>query len=135
MSRREQNEEQGRENREWGQDAEQIAAEYLLKEGYTIRERNWRMGKYEIDLILEKDNTIIFVEVKARRGDNIAPVDAVDLRKQQRTVRAGDTYLRMIPMMYSYRFDIVAITGTPDNYTLEHLEEAFTPQVNGGRRY
>ena len=82
MSRREQNGEQGRENREWGQDAEQIAAEYLLKEGYTIRERNWRMGKYEIDLILEKDNTIVFVEVKARRGDNIAPVDAVDLRKQ-----------------------------------------------------
>ncbi|MCI6495052.1 MAG: YraN family protein [Lepagella sp.] len=134
MSRQDK-EELGRENLEWGQEAEQIASEYLLKEGYTIRERNWRMGKYEIDLILEKDNTIIFVEVKARRGDNIAPVDAVDLRKQQRTVRAGDAYLRMLPMMYSYRFDIVAITGTSESYTLEHLEEAFMPQVNGGRRY
>ena len=134
MSRQDK-EELGRENLEWGQEAEQIASEYLLKEGYTIRERNWRMGKYEIDLILEKDNTIILVEVKARRGDNIAPVDAVDLRKQQRTVRAGDAYLRMLPMMYSYRFDIVAITGTSESYTLEHLEEAFMPQVNGGRRY
>lgn len=134
MSRQDK-EELGRENLKWGQEAEQIASEYLLKEGYTIRERNWRMGKYEIDLILEKDNTIIFVEVKARRGDNIAPVDAVDLRKQQRTVRAGDAYLRMLPMMYSYRFDIVAITGTSESYTLEHLEEAFMPQVNGGRRY
>lgn len=134
MSRQDK-EELGRENLEWGQEAEQIASEYLLQEGYTIRERNWRMGKYEIDLILEKDNTIIFVEVKARRGDNIAPVDAVDLRKQQRTVRAGDAYLRMLPMMYSYRFDIVAITGTSESYTLEHLEEAFMPQVNGGRRY
>lgn len=134
MSRQDK-EELGRENLEWGQEAEQIASEYLLKEGYTIRERNWRMGKYEIDLILEKDNTIIFVEVKARRGDNIAPVDAVDLRKQQRTVRAGDAYLRMLPMMYSYRFDIVAITGTSESYTLEHLEEAFMPQVNGGRLY
>ena len=134
MSRQDK-EELGRENLEWGQEAEQIASEYLLKEGYTIRERHWRMGKYEIDLILEKDNTIIFVEVKARRGDNIAPVDAVDLRKQQRTVRAGDAYLRMLPMMYSYRFDIVAITGTSESYTLEHLEEAFMPQVNGGRRY
>ena len=134
MSRQDK-EELGRENHEWGQEAEQSASEYLLKEGYTIRERNWRMGKYEIDLILEKDNTIIFVEVKARRGDNIAPVDAVDLRKQQRTVRAGDAYLRMLPMMYSYRFDIVAITGTAERYTLEHLEEAFMPQVNGGRRY
>ena len=134
MSRQDK-EELGRENHEWGQEAEQIASEYLPKEGYTIRERNWRMGKYEIDLILEKDNTIIFVEVKARRGDNIAPVDAVDLRKQQRTVRAGDAYLRMLPMMYSYRFDIVAITGTSESYTLEHLEEAFMPQVNGGRRY
>ena len=100
MSRQDK-EELGRENHEWGQETEQIASEYLLKEGYTIRERNWRMGKYEIDLILEKDNTIIFVEVKARRGDNIAPVDAVDLRKQQRTVRAGEAYLRMLPMMYS----------------------------------
>ena len=51
MSRQDK-EELGRENHEWGQEAEQIASEYLLKEGYTIRERNWRMGKYEIDLIL-----------------------------------------------------------------------------------
>ena len=71
--------EQGMQNREWGKQAEQIAAEYLIKEGYLIREQNWRVGNtIEIDIIAEKEGTIAFVEVKARKGNVIAGEDAVD---------------------------------------------------------
>lgn len=49
---------QGAANREWGKMAEDIAAEYLLTNGYIIRERNWRIGnKIEIDIIAEKDSS------------------------------------------------------------------------------
>lgn len=71
----------GYNNREWGQKAEALAAEYFLKEGYTIRERNWRAGRLEVDLILEKDRTLIFVEVKARSSHGEDPALAVDRKK------------------------------------------------------
>ena len=65
---------QGAANREWGKMAEDIAAEYLLTNGYIIRERNWRIGnRIEIDIIAEKDGIIVFVEVKAREGDFQSP--------------------------------------------------------------
>lgn len=125
---------QGTENREWGYEAESIAAEYFLQEGYVVRERNWRIGRLEIDLILERDRTIIFVEVKARKGDNQDPADAVDRKKRMRIVNAADVYLRSIPVLYQYRFDIVTITGDRNSYKLDHYPDAYLPAVNGGRR-
>lgn len=122
---------QGKENREWGHEAEGLAAEYFLTNGYMIRERNWRLNKYEIDLILEKERTIIFVEVKARRGDRQDPVDAVDMRKRKKLVQGADIYLRNQPYRYEYRFDIVSFTGTRDNYVMKHYPDAFLPAVNG----
>lgn len=128
---KEQKIQQGRQNREWGEYCEQIAADYFLKEGYVIRERNWKHNKLEIDLILEKDRTIIFVEVKARLGNNQDPVDAVDLKKRKRTINAADNYLRRLTLLYQYRFDIFAVTGNKENYRWIHLADAFLPDVNG----
>lgn len=125
---------QGNDNRDWGYEAESIAAEYFLREGYVIRERNWRMGRLEVDLILETDRTIVFVEVKARKGDNQDPADAVDRKKRMRIVNAADVYLRSMSVLYQYRFDIVTITGDRDKYTLRHYPDAYLPAVNGGLR-
>lgn len=121
----------GEDNYKWGQLAEQIAAEYLLKKGYTIRERNWRAGKYEIDIILECDRTIIFVEVKARKPDTQDPIDAVGKNKRSNIVRGADCYLRNLPHLYQYRFDIITIIGDSNDFKLEHYEDAYMPGVNG----
>lgn len=124
----------GQRNREWGQICEQLAADYFLKEGYTIRERNWRIGgKLEIDLILEKDRTIIFVEVKARKSGTQDPIDAVNRSKKQRLINAADVYLRRLTLLYEYRFDIVAVTGDMTKYELAHYPDAFLPQPKGRR--
>lgn len=123
----------GYNNREWGQKAEALAAEYFLKEGYTIRERNWRTGRLEVDLILEKDRTLIFVEVKARSSRGEDPALAVDRKKRQRTIRAADTYLRMQQVLYEYRFDIVTFIGTEEDYVFAHYEDAYLPEVNSSR--
>lgn len=132
MSRTE-NIKRGTKNREWGAFCEQLAADYFISAGYVVRERNWRMGKLEIDLILEKDRTIIFVEVKGRDGTNQDPVEAVDFRKRRRTINAADVYIGRMNLLYQYRFDIFAVTGNMEKYDCKHIPDAFIPDVNGGR--
>lgn len=118
-------------NREWGKMAENIACEYLIKNGYIIREQNWRVGKtIEIDIIAEKGNIIIFVEVKARKGDYILPDEAVDEAKMKKIVKGGDIYLKSIPYPYEYRLDVITITGTPEQYELQHIPDAFLPPIS-----
>lgn len=121
----------GRDNRKWGAEAEQIAAEYFISHGYTVRERNWKCGKLEIDLILEIERTIVFVEVKARKDGSQDPIEAVGKDKRRRIIRAADSYLQSIPLLYQYRFDIFAITGDRNEYKFEHYADAYMPTVNG----
>lgn len=119
-------------NKEFGEFCEQLAADHFIKQGYTIRARNWKFYNVEIDLILEKDRTIIFVEVKGRLGNNQDPVDAVDSKKRQKMIKAADVYMGMLTLLYQYRFDIVTVTGTKEKYEFKHYEDAFLPSVNGG---
>lgn len=122
---------QGQANRDWGKQAEQIAADFLISEGYVIRERNWRCGNHiEIDIIAQEGTTIAFVEVKARKGDCQMPDESVNLKKQKNMIKGGDIYLRGLNRFYYYRLDIITITGTSDNYTLEHLKDAFLPPLS-----
>lgn len=127
---------------EWGVEAEALAAEHLLREGYTIRERRWRLGPShgEIDLIAELPGVLVFVEVKARTPepgetreewitDPTAPAEAVDLRKQKRISRSADAYLRMQEHDYDYRFDIITLLGTPTDFVLTHIPDAFISPV------
>lgn len=121
----------GADNQEWGHEAERVVGDYFLKQGYTIRERNWKCGKVEIDLILEKDRTIVFVEVKARKEETQDPVLAVGKEKRSRIIRGADVYLRSLPLLYQYRFDIVALTGNREDYSMKHYPDAYMPGVNG----
>lgn len=118
-------------SREWGQKAEDIAYEYFLKEGYIIKERNWRLGNsFEIDLILQCNHTLIFAEVKARQTLEEA-LDAVDVKKRKKMIKAADVYLRYQKEEFEYRFDIITVIGTPEHYILEHYPDAFIPLANG----
>ena len=53
-----------------GKKGETIAKEYLLEKSYSIVEKNWRYVKAEIDLIAQKEDVIVFVEVKTRSSNN-----------------------------------------------------------------
>lgn len=65
---------------QWGKQAENIVSEYLIAKGYTVRERNWRpkTSKSEIDIIAQKEDTLAFVEVKARSDRDVDPTDAIN---------------------------------------------------------
>lgn len=66
-----------------GRIGEELAANYLVKNGFYILERNWRSKYgYEIDIIAFKDNILHFVEVKTRRSSFVDPLSAIDSKKQ-----------------------------------------------------
>lgn len=124
-------EEQGERNRRWGIEAENIAAEFLIKEGYVVRERNWRVGNHiEIDIIAEKDGYIVFVEVKARKGNFMHPSETVDDKKIRKMVAGGNAYLRNLPYLFKYRFDVITVTGDPSDYHIDHMPDAFMPPLS-----
>lgn len=110
---------------EFGKYAEEITAQHYIRNGYTILERNWRLGKTEIDLIAQKDNMVAIIEVKARSGDDEDALSSITSDKRRRMVRAADSYLKKLKGQYEYRFDISTVTGEIDNNELEIYEDAF----------
>lgn len=122
--------EQGKRNREWGAQAEMIAREWFVTHGYVLREKNWRIGNsIEVDIILELPGIMVFVEVKARTGKDVDAIDAIDEKKIRKMVRAANVYLQKQDKLFQYRFDIFTVTGSPDDYTVNHYPDAFYPPL------
>lgn len=110
----------------WG---ESLAVDRLIEEGFSIIETNWRLGHLEIDIIARKDNMMVFAEVKTRSDNTIDPLEAIDDRKRANMVRAADAFMRHTGKFYEARFDVFGITGTPDDYNMEHIPDAFYPTL------
>lgn len=119
------------EARKWGVQAENIVCEYLISKGYTVRERNWRpkTSKSEIDIIAQKEDTLVFVEVKARTDRDIDPTEALTHDKIKNVVRGANSYLLAQDREYYYRFDVAAVNGDSDSYSLDYLKDAFLPPL------
>ncbi|MDE6396777.1 MAG: YraN family protein [Muribaculaceae bacterium] len=115
---------------DWG---EKVAASLLASQGYAILENNWRMGNYEVDLIAMNDSHVVFVEVKTRSNPDYDPAAAVDARRIRRLARAAHLFLTQNNYPHEYRFDIIAVTGNEDNYTVEHIIDAFLPPLTASR--
>src|SRR5262245_20604283 len=121
-----------RSTRPVGQRGEELAARFLERRGFAILARNLRSRLGEIDLIARDGRTLVFVEVKARRGSGGDPPQAaVDGRKQARLARVAVDYLaRERAGGEACRFDVVAVTfdaGDPAGGVarIEHFPGAF----------
>ena len=111
---------------EFGMISEDRAAAYLMARGYTIRDRNWRVGHKELDIVAQKNGTLIIIEVKARKSDRYGDaVDAVTDEKIHKLIQAANAYVHYHRIDLPVRFDIIAITGEPGDQTIEHIEDAF----------
>jgi len=111
-----------------GQKGEDLAADLLRQKGYTIRERNWKIGDLETDIIAQKGDTIVFVEVKTRSAGGFGrPEDAVDRERQIRLTAGAQAYIKHEKLDNPWRFDIIAIVMNPDKPEIEHIEDAFLP--------
>lgn len=108
-----------------GSRGETLAKEYLEKKGYNFVERNYSWGLGEIDLIMQMEDMLVFVEVKLRKNDDFGrPRDFVTPLKQDRIIKTAQNYIA-INELYNYqpRFDVVEIM-TENDY-IEHIENAF----------
>lgn len=113
-----------------GVEGESLARKYLLEQGYELLEVNWRYKKLEVDIIAKKDETIVFVEVKTRKSAIFGEPEWFVSRKKQGFLQsAAHHYLIEKDFAFESRFDIIAITGFNNNYTVKHLESAFYPQL------
>jgi putative endonuclease len=112
-----------------GDEAEELALRHLLRHGLALVQRNYRVARGpharggEVDLIMKAaDGTLVFVEVRARRGDSHGGAAAsVTGLKQRRIVYAAQHYLQRLPAWPPCRFDVVAIDGD----AVEWLPAAF----------
>lgn len=111
----------------WG---EQIAADYLTSKGYNIIFRDWRYRHIDLDIIAVKDGVLVIVEVKTRSANTLVdPELAVDRKKIRTITIAANAFVKSNRIDLDIRFDIIAITGSPTNYKLNHIEDAFLPSL------
>jgi putative endonuclease len=116
------------EHLEIGKEGEELATTYLKEHQYTLLERNWRYRHKEIDIIASKDNRIIIVEVKVRKSIGGERLEEHVTRKKQRyLVSAANAYVLKKGLDMDVRFDIILLTGTSGAFTIEHIEDAFSP--------
>ena len=114
-----------------GRKGEEEACVLLAGKGYKILERNWRSGPLEIDIIAQKENILVIVEVKTRStrayGD---PSSFVTKAQQRRLIKAANEYAYLKNCQHEIRFDIVSIFEYLNEMETDHIEEAFYPIVN-----
>lgn len=114
------------EHNELGKLGEELAVEFLRKNGYEILETNWTFQKAEIDIIAQKENTLAVVEVKTRSSLEFGlPQDFVKPKKIQLLVKAINEYVVSKDLDIEVRFDIIAVHKEDKSYAIEHLKDAF----------
>ncbi|MBZ0327918.1 MAG: YraN family protein [Altibacter sp.] len=111
---------------ELGKIGEQLAADYLLRNGFAILKRNFVFDKAEIDIIAQKDNQVIIVEVKTRNSDYFGdPQDFVSKGKVKLLVKAANEYMIANDLDLEVRFDIISVLKNKTIESVEHFENAF----------
>ena len=106
-----------------GDGGEILAANFLKSQKYKIVQTNYCNKVGEIDIIAQKGDVLVFVEVKRRSTLAFGrPIEAVDYRKQQKIRKTAEIYLMLAGKTYSdVRFDVIEILGEKIN----HVENAF----------
>jgi putative endonuclease len=115
---------------EFGELGERIAERWLKRNGWRVVQRRFRIGHRDIDLIVTRDDTVAFVEVKARRGTEFGdPVEAVNWSKQKELARSASVWIdRHGRASESYRFDVVGILVEGERVRVRHVPNAFSIQ-------
>jgi putative endonuclease len=112
-----------------GREGEAEAFEHLRRHGLKLLTRNWRCKGGELDLVMLDSDTVVFVEVRARRHTAWGgAAESVDGRKQQKLILAASSFLQQEPRWAKHpcRFDVVAInTGSSDASRLNWIRNAF----------
>ena len=111
----------------FGELGERIAERWLKRTGWRVLQRRFRSGRRDIDLVVEREGTVAFVEVKARKGEQFGQaVEAVNWRKQKELTKSAQVWIdRHGRPEDSYRFDVVGVLMNGERVRIRHVEDAF----------
>ena len=98
---------------DFGKHGEDLVDAYLRRRGFVILERNWRVGRRELDFVCMDGEVVVIVEVKARMEPEERPAELLDRRKRANLLAAGAAYLARHDLDRELRFDLVVVSG-PD---------------------
>ncbi len=113
-----------------GNQGEETAAEFLVKKGYLILHKNWRYKHLEIDIIARDKNELVIVEVKTRKNEDFeGPQDVVTKKKQKFLIEATAAFIEKYDIDLETRFDIIHIITENKGPKIEHIKDAFYPQL------
>lgn len=117
-----------------GLDGEVAALEHLLENGYRILEHRFRVGRFEVDLIAQRDDLVAFIEVKTRRGMRLGrPSQAVTWERRREMERVArvweDRNGAEARQPLTIRFDVIEVLQTRNGGVVvtRHIEDAFRP--------
>jgi putative endonuclease len=115
--------------REAGNITETFAANYLVKQGLVLQDKNRHSRMGEIDIIMKDNETFVFIEVKYRSSDLFGgAISAISEQKQQKIRKTAAFYLQQCGLNEyntSCRFDVVALQGNINNIDITWLKNAF----------
>ncbi len=113
-----------------GKIGEQLACKFLHGLGYKLLDRNYLIRQGEIDIVAQKKDVLVFVEVKTRKSDRFGTAaEAVTWRKRQSIMLTALNYIQVkSPCYKSYQFDVIEVYLDKDNdlKLINHIENAFS---------
>lgn len=114
-------------SRNTGNKGEEIACNYLSGLGMNIIERNYRYGRYEIDIIAVDGDSVVFCEVKTAKTRRFgSSISWVTPRKIYHISIAASEYIGSHPWPgYNYRFDVIGLEANDNSFEITHIKNAF----------
>lgn len=107
---------------EFGRQGEELAAQWLTQQGFSILQRNWRHGRYEVDIIAGRSGILHFIEVKSRRSRVYGyPEESVGRKKLHHVMLGAAGWLHRWPAYLRVQYDVLAIIlnkGSVPEYVL-----------------
>ncbi|MGB0346113.1 MAG: YraN family protein [Balneolaceae bacterium] len=110
-----------------GNEAEDLACNYLYSKGWEILDRNYYAGHAEVDIIAKDENVIVFIEVKMRSSTFFgSPIEHIDELKVRRIFEAAERWTHENDELTSpLRFDVIGILSKKSGPEITHITDAF----------
>ena len=109
-----------------GFSGEQAVADFLKNKNFTILTQNYSTKLGEVDLIAEKDELVVFVEVKTRKRAYFPISNVVTFKKQQKIIKAAKFFILKNNIIdKACRFDVATVILGNDEFNIEYIENAF----------
>jgi len=110
-----------------GKRAEYLTSDYLRSRGYYIRDKNYRSGQSEVDIIAQKHKTLCFIEIKSKRSLRFGePENQIGKSKIRLYHHAAESFQLEEKWHGEIQFDSISITFFPQAVKIEHFEDAFS---------